>query len=208
MKFTLDSVRLEADWLGLHSPCIASSWTELSLLMSYWLELNILTLPVGCTRWSFQLLWILSSVDSSPRWLPAIAFPWGSIKTWITYWPLQSAAIIDMFHWNISSWKPLESPVVAMCLKVGVTSPPKRVHTQGESITSDLLCLLWSFLLLVGFSSCFRSYQGPWDSLFSFSSSYCCTAVSGPQISERVFVCCSPLRHFHESPEFQTHFPM
>lgn len=98
---------------------------------------------------------------------------------------------------GVSPWRPLGSSIVTVSLQVQVTPSMPQARAQRESVICHLSFLHWGslFTFSVGFNSHVSTLPGAVDPPPSFFPPLCCILVSGLQVSERLFVCCSALHH-------------
>lgn len=105
-----------------------------------------------------QLFWVLSPIWLSTKWLLAN--------------PLQSITSTAPFHWCISLWRPLVSPVVTLYLQILPPEPGSESELKQIALVStSFFCVeVFLFSFPVGFISHLRSLLDPEGQLPSFLS--------------------------------------
>lgn len=90
----------------------------------------------------------------------------------------------------VSPWKPLGLPAVTCIHRFELLLPLSDFRLKKTSRATPS-----SSIEVSPFDSCFRSFLAPQDSLPSVCSLHYYIPVSEHQISEWLFLCCSPLCH-------------
>lgn len=137
----------------------------------------------------------------APGPLPTLVGP--PIRT--AHLPLSSTASMALLHvctldaFGVTSLKGCQQSPCFCNFKLPFPCSDSEFWEKALSVSAFFFVEPFFFALPVDLNSHFRSFQGHGGPLLSFfSSSYCYIPVFEHQVSETLFLCCSPLPIFLE----------